>query len=117
MSGGFVSGIKKFGHALDSGISSFVSEIGQKINTTCPVCSKLMQAAPNTVVVCPFCHHQFTSPTFTTRVVEVSKDLSEDAKKSWESASAGKAEQPVEHPTKTDKPEHPKNIPSTERGA
>ena len=82
-----MSGLKKVGHAVDSGVSSFMSDLGGTVKTDCPECHKSMKAHPNTFIKCPHCSHEFTSPTAVQRSVEVTKELSADAKKVWEKES------------------------------
>ena len=78
------TGFKKVGHAVDSGVSSFMTDLGQRFKTVCPSCHGEMKAHPNTFIKCPHCANEFTSPTAAQRTAEVTKELSEDAKKAWE---------------------------------
>ena len=81
--GSIKSGFKKIGHAIDSGVSSFMRELGGNIRVNCPSCSGLMLSPPNEFVECPKCHNQFMSPTASERTAEVSSQLKKGAEETW----------------------------------
>ena len=81
--GSIKSGFKKLGHALDSGVSSFMRELGGNIRVNCPSCTGTMLAPPNEYVECPKCHHQFMSPTASERGAQVGLKLKKEAEETW----------------------------------
>lgn len=75
---------RNIGRSLDSGVSSLMREFGANVRVICPSCNQVSQAPPNEDVECPHCKYQFHSASFSERTSQVSSDLRDKSKQSWE---------------------------------